>query len=133
MATLPAITWMSHFFLISLTVSMTFWLWPWAVSTTTTSTSADQRLDPGEIVHARGRPHPQPAAPVLAGVGELVHLVDVPHRDQPHQPVFLVHQQQLLDLGLVENPLGLIERGVPGAVTRFSRSSHRRSRGSSSS
>ena len=77
-ATLPAITWMFQFFLISRTVSITFLAWPWAVSTTTTSTSGlDQRLDALEVVHARRRPDPQPAALVLAGVGVLVQLVDV--------------------------------------------------------
>ena len=39
-ATLPAITWMSHCRLISRTVSITLRLCPWAVSTTTTSTPA---------------------------------------------------------------------------------------------
>ena len=53
--------------LIFLTVSMTFSLWPWAESTTMTSTSVgDQGLDPVIVVHADGRPHPQPPAGVLA-------------------------------------------------------------------
>ena len=68
-ATLPAITWMSQFFLISRTVSMTFSAVPvGGVDDDDVDVRLDQRLDPGEVLHARRRPDAQPAALVLAGV-----------------------------------------------------------------
>jgi len=43
---------------------------------------------------------------VLAGMGELVQLVQVPHGDQANQAVVLIDQEQFLDLGQVARPGG---------------------------
>src|SRR5436309_1765269 len=55
-----------------------------------------------------------PASAVLAGMRELVQLVDVAHGDQSGQPPFLIDQQELFDLGLEEDSLGLVQGGVIG-------------------
>ena len=114
---------------------MTFWLCPWAVSTTHhIDIGLDEGLHASEVFDARRRPDPQPAALILAGVRELVQLVDVAHGDQPGQAVVAIDQQELLDLGLVEDLLGLIERGVSGRGDQVvSGSSPRRSARLSSS
>ncbi len=76
----------------------------------------DQR--PGAI-HRVGRgadrgADPQAAEIVLAGVGELVGLLDVLDGDQPVQRAVLVDHQQLLDPVAVEQRLGLLEGGSVG-------------------
>ena len=56
--------------------------------------------------------HAQPALIVLAGVGILQLLLDVLDRDQALQLVLVVHHQQLFHAMLVQDQLGLFERGA---------------------
>src|SRR5207237_1117814 len=72
----------------------------------------DELLNPLEVFDARRSAHPQPAAGVLTGVGKLVHLVDVPHGDQAREAAGGVNQEELFDLRLIEDSLGLVELGV---------------------
>ena len=51
----------------------------------------------------------EPTGFVLTAVGEVQLLLDVLDRDEAAQPVAF-HQQQLLDLLAVEDPLRLVER-----------------------
>jgi hypothetical protein len=86
-ATLPAITWMSRSFLIRLTVSITLrTVAVGGVDGDDVDLGLDEGLDAGEVVHARGRADAQATAGVFAGVGVLVQLVDVAHRDHARQP-----------------------------------------------
>src|SRR4051794_20805295 len=39
-----------------------------------------------------------------------MQLVDIPHRDQTGQVTFMIDEQKLFDLRLIQNALGLIER-----------------------
>jgi hypothetical protein len=59
----------------------------------------------------RGR-HPQAPQLVLAGVGELLRLLDVLDRDQPLEVAGLVDHQQLLHAMSVEQRLGLPSRSL---------------------
>ncbi len=70
----------------------------------------DQALGALEAVVADGRRrgHAQAALVVLAGVGILVRLLDVLHRDQADAAVALVDHQQLLDPVLVQKLLRLV-------------------------
>ncbi len=61
-----------------------------------------------------GSAHAQPALIVLAGVGILQLLLDVLDRDQALQLVLIVHHQQLFHAVLVQDQLGLFERGAHG-------------------
>ena len=74
----------------------------------------EQRLDAVlEIgADADGRRAPQPPARVAGGVGELVALLDVLHRDEAAQEPVGVDQRQLLDAMLLQHGLGLLERGA---------------------
>ena len=64
--------------------------------------------------HADRRRHQQPPALVGGRVGEVLLLEDVLVGDQPSQVEILVHQRQLLDAVLVEDRLGLFQRGAHG-------------------
>ena len=77
---------------------------------------ADERLDPRlEVVaNADGSGAAQPAGVVAAGVGELLALLDVLHRDQPGEPAVAVDERQLLDAVPLEDRLGLVERRPDG-------------------
>ena len=57
----------------------------------------DQRLGALVVVDAHRRTDAQPAARVLAGVGEVGELVDVLDGDQALQFIVFVHQQEFLD------------------------------------
>ena len=59
-----------------------------------------------------GQQNAQPPATIFARIGKLMQLVDIAHGNQSHKPAVVVNQQEFFDLGLVENPLGLIERGI---------------------
>jgi hypothetical protein len=76
----------------------------------------EQRLDPIVLVNADRRAAPQAAAAVAARAGEAAEALDVPHGDQAGEVEGLVDEQELLDLVLVEEPLGFGERGAGGAV-----------------
>ena len=73
---------------------------------------ADQCLDPRfEIVaDADGGDAAQSTSVVAAGVGELLALLDVLHRDQSAEPTAAVDERQLLDAVALEDRLGLVER-----------------------
>ena len=86
-----------------------------------------RRVD-GQHIHARphqlrrplqkiarrpdGSAHAQPALLVLAGVGIFQLLLDVLDRDQALQVVLIVDHQQLFHAVLVQDQLGLFERGA---------------------
>ena len=88
---------------------------------------AVRRVD-GQHIHARphqfrralqkvaggpdGSADAQPALIVLAGVGILQLLLDVLDRDQALQIVLIVHHQQLFHAVLVQDQLGLFQRGA---------------------
>ena len=72
----------------------------------------DQGFDPLVLVHADGGSDPQPAAAVPGGLRVLLDAVDIPHRDQAGQFALAVDQQQLLDLVVPEDALGLFETGA---------------------
>ena len=76
----------------------------------------DERLDAGlEIVaDTDGGSAAQAPRFVAAGVGELLALLDVLHRDQPGEPAAAVDERQLLDAVTLEDRLGLVERGTDG-------------------
>src|SRR5262249_33484018 len=76
---------------------------------------ADERLGALVVVDADGRPDAEPAALVLAGVGEAGELVDVLDGDQAFQSVFIVNQEELLDFIRGEDPFGFCEGRVFGA------------------
>src|SRR5258708_5691854 len=63
-----------------------------------------QRRHPLQGVGGRAdrRADAQPSAPVLAGVGEFVGLLEILHRDHADQLVRTVHDQELLDAVLVQ-------------------------------
>ena len=77
----------------------------------------DQGLGPVQEVApgADGGPDPQPALGVLADVGPAAVQDDVLFGDEAADPAPVVHQRQLLDAVLVEDPLGLVEGHVGGA------------------
>ena len=58
--------------------------------------------------------HAQAALIVLAGVGVLQLLLDVFNRDQPHQLILVIYDQQLFNAVLVQDQLRLFERGAHG-------------------
>ena len=64
--------------------------------------------------NANGSTHAQATVRVLAGVGVLLHLVDVFHGDEAAQEALLVHHQQLFDTVLVQVTLGFLKRGSHG-------------------
>ena len=73
---------------------------------------ADECLDPRlEIVtDADSGGTAQPTGVVAAGVGKLLALLDVLHRDQSAEPAAAVDERQLLDAVALEDRLGLVER-----------------------
>ena len=78
---------------------------------------SDQGLGPVQEVAPSpdGGPDPQPALGVLADVGPAAVQDDVLFGDEAADPAPVVHQGQLLDAVLVEDPLGLVEGHVGGA------------------
>ena len=71
--------------------------WPCAVSMATASTPRlDECLDPLEIVtDTNGCGTAQSSGVVAAGVGKLLALLDVLHRDQSAEPIAAVDERQL--------------------------------------
>ena len=63
---------------------------------------------------ADGSAHAQPALIVLAGVGIFEFFLDVFDCDQALQLVLIVDHQQLFNAMLVQDQLGLFERGAHG-------------------
>jgi len=72
----------------------------------------DQCLDAVVVVDADSGPDAQAPAMVARRPRVLLDTVDVAHRDQARQLAPGVDQQQLLDLPLLEDLLGLFELGV---------------------
>src|SRR5262249_11450141 len=72
---------------------------------------ADQRLGALVLVDADRPPDAQPAAAVLAGVGEAGELVDVLDGDQALQSILFVNQEQFLYLICRQDPFGLFQGG----------------------
>ena len=92
-------------------------LWPCAVSMTSTSTPASiSALRAIRIVAGRAdrRRDPQPPVLVLVRVRVLAALVNVLDRDQSLQLPVRVHDRQLLDAMLAEDPLRFVERRAHG-------------------
>ncbi len=56
--------------------------------------------------------HPQATGRVTRGVGELLTLHDVLYRDETTQTSLVVDQRQFLDSMLLQQQLGLFERGA---------------------
>ncbi len=73
----------------------------------------DQAFGPLVVVHADGRPDPQPPLPIFAGIGKPLHHVDVFDRNQPGQSVIFVNQQKFLDLICHQNLLSFLKRYGP--------------------
>ena len=71
-----------------------------------------QRRHTLHVVNTHCGSDPQTPAGVLATVGELARALDVAHGHQPGQLAAAVYQQELLDLGGVEDALGVIQRGL---------------------
>jgi hypothetical protein len=87
------------------------------VSTTTTSTPASARAGDallGAGADADRGAHPQPLVLVTAGVGVVLGLLDVLHRDHAAQLEAVVHHQHLLDAVLVQQG-GHLFAGGPSA------------------
>ena len=84
-------------------------------STTSRSTFAAPRRGAFEVVPREPTAPPRAAAPARpCSVGVLHHLLDVLDGDQAAQVALRVDHQQLLDLVLVQQRLGLLERGALG-------------------
>ena len=131
-ATLPATIWTrfeSRF--RRSTASATPLEWPWAVSITTTSTpastSATERSKPASP-DRRGGGDQQPPVVVLGGVRVQHRLLDVLEGQQPGQPPAVVDDEQLLDLPLLQHPLGLAEIGRLAQHREVLARHHRRDR-----
>ena len=63
---------------------------------------------------ANGSCHAQTAAIVLAGVGVLLHIVDVLDGDETAQMLVLVHNQELFDAVFVQMALGFLQGSAHG-------------------
>ena len=117
-ATLPAMSSTSgNCFLMWLTASSTRLLWPWAVSITSTSTlllTSSLRALQEIAGRADGRADTQTSLLVLGGVRVLEFLLDVLNGDQALEVVLVVDHQQFFHAVLVQDLLGLFERGADG-------------------
>ena len=115
---LPAMSsWSGNSFLIIRTVSRTrLGVAVGVVDDEDVALGRDQGLGPLErvLADADRRPDPQAAERVLGRARVLGPLEDVLVGDEPLEVVVLVHHHDLLDLVLVEELLGLLERSADG-------------------
>ena len=71
-----------------------------------------ERFGPFVVVNADRSPHAEPAALILAGIGEVGELVDVLDRDEASQFIVFVNQQQFLDFIFRQNPFSRFKRCI---------------------